>query len=1044
MYKKVDTKLDFASRELETVKFWKDNNLVKKMIEKNKKGELYSFYEGPPTANGRPHIGHVLTRTIKDVFLRYQTMKGKNIVRKAGWDTHGLPVELEVEKAIGSSGKKDIERFGVEPFIAKCKESVWKYKDMWEDFSDRMGYSVDTSDAYITYTNDYIESEWWSLKTMFDKGLIYKGHRIVPYCPRCATSLSSHEVAQGYKDVKDRTVYAKFAVENANNTYFLAWTTTPWTLPSNVALCMNANEDYSKIKVGEEYYILANALISSLFKPEEYTLVDTKKGKEYEYTKYIPLFDFVYNKHKNEAWFVTCDDYVTLTDGTGIVHIAPAFGEDDSKVGKKYKLPFVQLVDESGKLTAECGAFAGMFVKDADAHIIRNLKENGKLLKEKQHEHSYPFCWRCNTPLLYFARSSWFIETTAVQKQLIENNANVDWRPETIGEGRMGGFLRGLIDWDIARNRYWGTPIPIWVCEDCGHKHAVGSIEELRKLAHLDSSVEVDLHKPFLDKLAVDCPKCGKKMYRTPEVLDCWYDSGSMPFAQLHYPFENKDLFEKTFPAEFISEGMDQTRGWFYALLAVNTILFGKAPFKRCLPLGLVNDEHGKKMSKSIGNVVTPWEVFDESGSDAARWYFYISNNPWQSTNFSFTALEDFKRKFMGTLWNTYAFYVLYADIDQFNGSKHSIYNVKLTLMDKWIISEFNKLVKDVDKYLANYENNEPARLINDFVDSLSNWYVRRSRERFWVSGETEDKTAAFTTLYYCLEGLCRLCAPFVPSITEQIYQNIVRSVDKKAPISVHLCDYPVADESLIDEKLNKGMQTVLKIVVLGRSTRNSSNIKNRQPLSKIIVATHEKVNLTKELKALIAEELNVQSIEFVHDATEYVNYELKPQLKTLGPKYGKALGAIRAWLTSANGVEVVEKVSNGGTVSFDAAGTLVELAKDDLLINPVSKAGYVSEGDGTYTVILNTELTPELLELGFVREFVSRVQQTRKDNGYEVTDHITITTYADDTTNAVLEKYAAEICADTLADALNVKKVNNMAMFEINEKQVGLLLEKV
>ena len=1044
MYKKVDTKLDFAGRELDTVKFWKENNLVKQMIEKNKNGKFYSFYEGPPTANGKPHIGHVLTRTIKDVFLRYQTMKGKNIIRKAGWDTHGLPVELEVEKIIGSTGKKDIEAFGVEPFIQKCKESVWKYKDMWEDFSDRMGYSVDTSDAYITYTNDYIESEWWSLKTMFDKGLIYKGHRIVPYCPRCATSLSSHEVAQGYKDVKDRTVYAKFAVENEKDTYFLAWTTTPWTLPSNVALCMNANEDYSKIKVGEEYYILANALISSLFKPEEYTLVDTKKGKEYEFTKYIPLFDFVYNKHKHEAWFVTCDDYVTLTDGTGIVHIAPAFGEDDSKVGKKYKLPLVQLVDESGKLTAECKDFAGMFVKDADAHIIRNLKENKKLLKEKQHEHSYPFCWRCNTPLLYFARSSWFISTTAVQDKLIENNTNVDWRPETIGEGRMGGFLRGLIDWDIARNRYWGTPIPIWVCEECGHKHAVGSIEELKKLGKLGKNAQVDLHKPFLDKIAFNCPHCGKKMYRTPEVLDCWYDSGSMPFAQLHYPFENKELFEKTFPAEFISEGMDQTRGWFYSLLAVNSILFGKAPFKRCLPLGLVNDEHGKKMSKSIGNVVTPWEVFDTSGSDAARWYFYISNSPWNSTNFSFTALEDFKRKFMGTLWNTYAFYVLYADIDKFDGSKHSIYNVKLTLMDKWIISEFNKLVKDVDAYLSNYVNCEPARLINDFVDSLSNWYVRRSRERFWVSGETADKTAAFTTLYYCLEGLCRLCAPFVPNITEQIYQNIVRSVNKQAPISVHLCEYPVADENLIDEKLNKGMQTVLNIVVLGRSARNGSNIKNRQPLGKIIVATHKKVNLTKELKNLIADELNVQNIEFVHDATQYINYELKPQLKTLGPKYGKVLGAIRTWLANANGVEVVEKVSVGEVVSFDANGTVVQLSKDDLLINPVSKPGYVSESDGTYTVILDTNLTAELLDLGFVREFVSKVQQTRKDNGYEVTDHIIITVYADENTNATLTKYAENICADTLADKLVIQKTNTQTEVELNDKKVYLQLNRV
>ena len=1043
MYKKVDTKLDFSQREEETVKFWKENELVKKMIAKNKKGGMYSFYEGPPTANGRPHIGHVLTRTIKDVFLRYQTMQGKNIMRKAGWDTHGLPVELEVEKMIGSTGKKDIEAYGVEPFIQKCKESVWKYKDMWEDFSDRMGYSVDTSDAYITYTNDYVESEWWSLKTLFDKGLIYKGHRIVPYCPRCATSLSSHEVAQGYRDVKDRTVYAKFKLKDEKNTYFIAWTTTPWTLPSNVALCVNAKEDYSKIKFGDEYYILANALIHTLFKPEEYTLVDTKKGKEYEFTKYEPLFDFVEKKYKDSAWYVVCDDYVTLTDGTGIVHIAPAFGEDDSKVGKKYKLPFVQLVDEFGKLTGECGKFAGMFVKDADAPIIAELKETGKLLKEMPHTHSYPFCWRCGTPLLYFARSSWFIETTAIQDKLIENNSKVDWHPENIGEGRMGGFLRGLIDWDIARNRYWGTPIPIWVCENCEHKHAIGSIEELKKLGKIGDDVEIDLHKPFLDKISIDCPKCGKKMWRTPEVLDCWYDSGSMPFAQLHYPFENKKLFEETFPAEFISEGMDQTRGWFYSMLAVNTLLFGKSPYKRCLPLGLVNDEHGKKMSKSLGNVVTPWEVFEKSGADAVRWYFYISNNPWQSTNFSFETLEDFKRKFMGTFWNTYAFYVLYADIDNFDGSKHSIYDVKLTLMDKWIISEFNKLVRDVNSYLSNYVTNEPARLINDFVDSLSNWYVRRSRERFWVSGETDDKTAAFTTLYYCLEGLTRLSAPFIPNMTEQIYQNIVRSVDKKAPVSVHLTDYPISDESLIDEKLNDGMQTVLKIVFLGRATRNGSNMKNRQPLSKIMVASHKKVNLTKELKDLITDELNVQNIEFVHDTTDYLNYELKPQLKTLGPKYGKLLGGIRQYLSSCNQNELVKKVNNGEIVSFDVNGSTVEITKDDLLISMVSKEGYVTESDGEFTVVLDTNLTPELIELGFVREFVSRVQQTRKDNGYEVVDHIKIYVYADDETNKVIEKYSKNICDDTLADAVVFKK-DAGTVVQVNEKSLNLLLEKV
>ena len=1043
MYKKVDTKLDFAGREPEIAKFWKDNKVIKKMIEKNKDGEPYTFFEGPPTANGKPHIGHVLTRTIKDVFLRYQTMKGKNILRKAGWDTHGLPVELEVEKIIGSTGKQDIEKFGIAPFIDKCRESVWKYKDMWEEFSDRMGYSVDTDDAYITYTNDYIESEWWSLAEMHKKGLVYKGHRIVPYCPRCATSLSSHEVAQGYQDVKDRTVFVKFKALDEENTYYLAWTTTPWTLPSNVALCMNAKEDYSKIKFGDEYYIMADALIETLFKPEEYEKVETKKGSEYERRFYEPLFDFVKDKHEGKAWFITNDDYVTLTDGTGIVHIAPAFGEDDNKVGRKYYLPFVQLVCEDGTLPEVTGEFAGKFVKDADPLIIADLKKTGKLLKEMPHVHSYPFCWRCKTPLIYYARSSWFVKTTALKDLLLENNAKVDWRPAAIGEGRMGGFLRSLIDWDIARNRYWGTPLPFWVCED-GHIHVVGSAAELKKLGGLDENAELDLHKPVVDGVTFACPECGKTMTRTPEVLDCWYDSGSMPFAQLHYPFENKDVFEKYFPAEFISEGMDQTRGWFYSMLAVNTLLFGKSPYKRCLPLGLVNDKFGKKMSKSIGNVVTPWEVFDKAGSDAARWYFYISNAPWIPTNFNMETLEDFERKFMGTLWNTYAFYVLYAEIDQFDGSKHSIYDAKLTMMDKWIVSEFNKLVKQVDAYLADYVNCEPARLINEFVDSLSNWYVRRSRERFWVHGESADKDAAFTTLNYCLVGLAKLCAPFVPSITEQIYQNIVRSVDKDAPISVHLCDYPVADESLIDETLNLGMETVLDIVVLGRSTRNASNIKNRQPLSKIIVATADKIELSDELKDLIKDELNVQAVEFKHDAKEYLNYELKPQLKVLGPKYGSKLGAIRNYLGTCDAIAVVDTVNKGETVKFDADGTEVELSKEDLLISPISKEGFTSESDGKFTVVLSTELTEELVNLGNIRELISKVQQTRKDNGYEVVDHIKIYVSGSDKFKALANSFKKDICEDTLADALYVEEMAGAVVIDINGEEVKLFLEKV
>lgn len=1042
MYSKVDSKLDFAKREEDVEKFWKDNDIIKKMIDKNKNGEDYTFYEGPPTANGKPHIGHVLTRTIKDVFLRYNTMKGKNILRKAGWDTHGLPVELEVEKIIGSNGKQDIEKYGIEPFIKLCRESVWKYKDMWEQFSDRMGYSVDTTDAYVTYTNDYIESEWWSLKELDKKGLIYKGYRIVPYCPRCATSLSSHEVAQGYKDVKDRTVFAKFKALDEENTYYIAWTTTPWTLPSNVALCMNAKEDYTKFKFGDEYYIMADALIHTLFKDEEIEKVYTKKGSEFEYRKYKPLFDFVEQKYKDEAWFITNADYVTLTDGTGVVHIAPAFGEEDSKVGKEYKLPFVQLVTEEGNMSKETGEFAGIFVKNADKLIIDKLKQEGKLLKEMPHTHSYPFCWRCETPLIYYARSSWFIKTTEKKDLLCENNAKVDWRPASIGEGRMGGFLKNVIDWDIARNRYWGTPLPFWVCK-CGHIHTIGSIEELKKLGNLSLDEEIDLHKPYVDKIEITCPKCGDKMHRTPEVLDCWYDSGSMPFAQLHYPFENVDKFNKSFPAEFISEGMDQTRGWFYSLLAVNSLIFGKAPFKRCLPLGLVNDKFGKKMSKSVGNVVTPWEVFDSAGADAARWYFYISNAPYISTNFNMETLEDFERKFMGTLWNTYAFFVLYAEIDQFDGSKHSIYDAKLSLMDKWIVSEFNKLVKKVDEYLDNYVNCEPARLINEFVDSLSNWYVRRSRERFWVGGNGEDKISAFTTLYYVLTGLCKLCAPFVPAITEQIYQNLVRSVDKNAPISVHLCEYPKCDESLIDDKLNEGMKEVLDIVVLGRATRNASNIKNRQPLSKIIVASSEKMNLSQELIDLIADELNILEVEFKHDATEFLNYEIKPQLKTLGPKYGKLIGQIRNYLASCDTLSLVNRVNSNEIVKVNIEGTEVEFSKDDLLVTPVSKEGFVSETNGVITVILSTELTTELIELGLVREFSSKIQQARKDSGFEVIDHIEIYASSNEKINNFLTKYANTICQDTLADKLEIKNCEKTIDIDLNGDIVKVYLAK-
>ena len=1046
MYNKVDTSLNFAEREKKIVEFWKQNDIIHETMKARKDGAFYSFFEGPPTANGKPHIGHVLTRTIKDVFLRYNTMLGKNLLRKGGWDTHGLPVEIEVEKMIGSSGKQDIEKYGIEPFIAKCKESVWKYKDMWEEFSMRMGYSVDTDDAYITYDNNYIESVWWSLAELHKKGLVYKGHRIVPYCPRCGASLSSHEVAQGYKDVKERTVFAKFKALDQENTYYIAWTTTPWTLPSNVALCMHKDYDYVTIEMMEngERYILAEALVPSIFEEGTYKVVSKAKGVNFEGKFYEPLFDFVYDKYKGQAWKLVLADYVTLDSGSGIVHIAPAFGEEDNKVGKEYNLPFVQLVDDRGNLTQECGEFAGVFAKTADPMIIKSLKQSGKLLKDQMHVHSYPHCWRCDTPLLYYARSSWFVATTKKKDELIKANEKVDWKPKTIGEGRMGGFLSGLIDWDIARNRYWGTPLPFWVC-DCGHIHVVGSREELYKLSGDKKVLDMDLHKPAVDTITFKCDKCNGVMKRTPEVLDCWYDSGSMPFAQLHYPFENKELFEKSFPAEFISEGMDQTRGWFYSLLAVNTLLFGKAPYKRCLPLGLVNDEHGKKMSKHLGNVVTPTEMFESVGSDAVRWYFYISNSPWLGTSFKKETLEDFERKFMGTLWNTYAFFVLYADIDKFDGSKHNIYNEDLSFMDKWVISEFNQLVHDVRKYLDEYVSYEPAKLIANFVDSLSNWYVRRSRERFWVSGETKDKTAAFTTLYYCLTGLVKLVAPFVPALSEEIYQNLVRCVDKNAPISVHMCDYPVADEKLIDKNLNQGMEAVLEVVILGRGARNASENKNRQPLSSLLVATKRKLGLTDELIQLIKEELNVLDVKLISDAKEYISYEIKPQLKTVGPKYGPLVGAIRNHLISADGEKIVEQVENGGIYSFDVNGVTVELAENDMLITPVSKTGYNSLSANGITVILNTTLTEELKELGFVRELVSRVQNTRKTAGFEVVDHINIYVQASSELLSVITKYKEDICNDTLADTLSVDKLCGFtAEVEIAGQKFVIGLEKV
>lgn len=878
MYKPVDTNLNFVEREKEVLAFWKENEIFEKSVEKNKGGECFNFYDGPPTANGKPHIGHILTRVMKDIIPRYKTMKGYYVRRKAGWDTHGLPVELEVEKQLGIDGKQEIEKYGIEPFIKKCKESVWKYKHEWEVMSDRIGYWADMKNPYITYDDNYIESVWWSLKQIADKGLLYKGYKIVPYCPRCGTALSSHEVAQGYKDVEEKSVFIKFAVKGRPGVFFLAWTTTPWTLPSNVALCVNPKEDYVEIKVGDETYIMADALVGSLFEEGQYEKLSVKKGKDYEYTEYEPLFDYNTGA-KEKAYYVTCDGYVTLTDGTGVVHIAPAFGEDDSNVGKRYGLPFVQMVDSRGRFVKEAYDLVDVFAKDADKMIIEKLREQGKLFKELMFTHSYPFCWRCDTPLLYYARSSWFIKVTAVKEQLLASNASVNWMPPTIGTGRMGNFLENVIDWGISRERYWGTPLPIWVCNKCGKVHVVGSREELRKLGGLDHDIE--LHRPYIDEVKWQC-ECGGEMVRTPEVLDCWYDSGSMPFAQWHYPFENKDIFESTFPADFISEAVDQTRGWFYTLLAVSTTLFGKSPFRNCIVLGHVNDKDGIKMSKHKGNVVEPFTVLDKQGADATRWYFYTASAPWLPSRFSAENVSEAQRKFMGTLWNTYAFFVLYAEIDKFNPTEHKLEDCKLTVMDKWILSGLNSLIKFVDEGLNEYKIAETSRAIGEFVDNLSNWYVRRCRDRFWGSDMTENKEAAYVTLYTVLSTLSKVIAPYVPFLAENMYQNLVANFDKNAPLSVHLCDFPVADESRIDPELESGMNDVLKTVVLGRAARNKANIKNRQPLKRLIY--NGKKELSPELKALVEDELNVKEVDISADSAKYISSSSNPNSKLWDP----------------------------------------------------------------------------------------------------------------------------------------------------------------
>ena len=1040
MYKKVDASLNFLQREQEVLDFWNANNVFEQSIKNNEGHEEFTFYDGPPTANGKPHIGHVLTRVMKDIIPRYQTMKGKHVLRKAGWDTHGLPVELEIEKKLGLDGKQDIEKYGIEPFIKECKQSVWKYTDEWKKMSDRLGYWVDMEHPYVTYHDDYIESVWWALKTIADKGLLYKGYKIVPYCPRCGTALSSHEVAQGYKDVKEKSVYVKFKIKGRDNAYFLVWTTTPWTLPSNVALCMNAEYDYVEIKANGEIYVLAEALVPTLF--EDYEVISRKKGKDYEYTEYEPMFPYALGTFKEKAFYVVNDPYVTLTDGTGIVHIAPAFGEDDSLVGKKYNLPFVQMVNDRGRFIDAVEPYKGMFVKDADKVIIKDLKESGILFKDVLFEHSYPFCWRCNTPLLYYARSSWFIKTTAIKEQLIASNKSVNWMPETIGTGRMGNFLENVIDWGLSRERYWGTPLPVWVCEDCGEIHVMGSKKELKEMCGIEGDIE--LHRPYIDVPTCKCPKCGGKMKRVKEGIDCWFDSGSMPFAQWHYPFENKGLFEKHFPADFISEAVDQTRGWFYTLLTISTLLFGKSPFKNCIVLGHVNDKNGIKMSKHIGNVVDPWSVLDKQGADAIRWYFYTSSAPWLPSRFYEEAVSEAQRKFMGTLWNTYAFFVLYADIDKYDPSKYDIKKCKLTLMDKWVLSKLNTLIKVVDKGLAEYKTFETARYIQDFTDELSNWYVRRGRERYWGSGMTEDKAAAYTTLYTVLVTLCKVIAPYVPFMAESMYRNLVPEFFDNEPISVHLCSYPVADESMIDEELEKGMEDVLEIVALGRAARNGSNIKNRQPLKKLYVATDRKVNLTEGLYNIAKDELNIKEFEVLHDASAFVTYKLKPQLKTLGPKYGKALGAIRNFLDTCNAAEVVACVKGGGTYKTKLGDTEVEFTIDDLLISSEPSEGYVSESSDGLTVVLDVHVTEELLLEGAVRELVSRIQNMRKEAGFNVTDRIVLGFKAEGVAERVLKEKADEIKSDVLAEEITETPDGYVKDFDINGDKVVLGVKKI
>ena len=1051
MYQKVDTNLNFVDREKKVEEFWKENHIFEKSMENRKEGETYTFYDGPPTANGKPHIGHVLTRVIKDMIPRYRTMKGYMVPRKAGWDTHGLPVELEVEKKLGLDGKEQIEEYGMEPFIKQCKESVWKYKGMWEDFSSTVGFWADMEHPYVTYYDDYIESEWWALKEIWNKKLLYKGFKIVPYCPRCGTPLSAQEVSQGYKTVKERSAVVRFKVVG-EDAYFLAWTTTPWTLPSNVALCVNPDETYCKVKAADGYtYYMAEALLDKvlgkLAKEEgekAYEVLETYKGTDLEYKAYEPLFACAGEaaaKQKKKAHFVTCDNYVTMSDGTGIVHIAPAFGEDDSRIGRNYELPFVQFVDGQGNLTKET-PYAGVFVKKADPMVLTDLDKEGKLFDAPKFEHDYPHCWRCDTPLIYYARESWFIKMTAVKDDLIRNNNTINWIPESIGKGRFGDWLENVQDWGISRNRYWGTPLNIWQCE-CGHMHSIGSRQELFEMSGDEKAKTVELHRPYIDEITLKCPECGGTMHRVPEVIDCWFDSGAMPFAQHHYPFENKELFEKQFPADFISEAVDQTRGWFYSLLAESTILFNQAPYKNVIVLGHVQDENGQKMSKSKGNAVDPFDALEKYGADAIRWYFYINSAPWLPNRFHGKAVQEGQRKFMGTLWNTYAFFVLYANIDNFDPTKYTLDYDNLPVMDKWLLSKLNSVVKTVDDCLANYKIPESARALQEFVDEMSNWYVRRSRERFWAKGMEQDKINAYMTLYHALVTIAKTAAPMIPFMTEDIYQNLVRSVDKDAPESIHLCDFPTVNEAWIDKDLEADMKELLEIVVLGRACRNTANIKNRQPIGTMYVKAEKK--MSEFYTDIIADELNVKEVKFADDVESFISYSFKPQLRTVGPKYGKLLGGIRQALTDINGTAAMNELRTNGVLKLDINGNDVELTEEDLLIETAQTEGYVSESDGETSVVLDTNLTPELIEEGFVREIISKIQTMRKEAGFEVMDKIVVYAHGNDKIQDVMKTHEDEIKSEVLADEMVLGETDGYVKeWNINKEAVTMGVKKL